>query len=75
MLKYLVVIGVIAAVYYFFIKKKPSVTTSNKADKSEKLQDNDMVQCTECGVYTEVNDAILSNGKYFCSKECLEDSR
>ena len=75
MLKYLVVIGVIAAVYYFFIKKKPAVSTSNRSDKSEKLQDNDMVQCAQCGIYTEVNDAIISNGKYYCSRDCLEDSK
>lgn len=75
MLKYLIVVGVIAVVYYFFIKKKPAVSTSNRSDKSDKLQDNDMVQCTQCGIYTEVNDAIISNGKYYCSKDCLEDSK
>lgn len=75
MLKYLVVIGVIAVVYYFFIKKKTPVATSNKAGRSEKLQDNDMVQCAECGIYTEVNETIIANGKYYCSKECLEDSK
>ncbi|WP_345992536.1 PP0621 family protein [Sulfurimonas sp. HSL-1716] len=75
MLKYLVVIGVIAVVYYFFIKKTPPVSSSNKKSGTQKLEDNDMVACSECGIYTEVNEAILSNGKYYCSKECLKDSQ
>lgn len=75
MLKYLVVIGVIAAVYYFFIKKKPITTSTNKRSSSNKLEDNDMVECANCGVYTAVNEAILSNGKYYCSKECMEEAR
>lgn len=75
MLKYLIVIGVIAAVYYFFIKKKTPLSTSNQNTKSQKLEDNDMVKCAECGIYTAVNEAIISGGKYYCSQECLEDSK
>jgi len=31
-----------------------------------------MIECAECGVYVEVSECILSNGKYFCSRECIE---
>ena len=67
-LKLLLVIGVIAVVYLFFIKKKP-IRTQNKKTEQES---NDMVACSECGVYAELDESILSNSKYYCSKECLD---
>ncbi|SMP89086.1 uncharacterized protein SAMN06313486_1116 [Epsilonproteobacteria bacterium SCGC AD-308-P11] len=70
MLKILLVIGVIAFVYYFFIKKKPLINSHKKDDT--KLQSNDMIECSTCGVYCEFDEAILSNGKYYCSTECVE---
>ncbi len=71
-LKILLVIGVIAAVYFMFFKKKPiqSNTKTKKDKKSEKLEANDMVECPTCGVYSELDDSVLSNGKYYCSSEC-----
>lgn len=69
-LKILLLIGVIALVYFMFIKKKPLVSSSN--DKNTKPQPNDMIECTECGVYVEISEAILSNGNYYCSQECQQ---
>ena len=71
-LKLLLVIGVIVVVYFMFIKKKP---IHNKAEpqqdkKSDKLDANDMIECQNCGIYSELEDSILSNGKYYCSSEC-----
>jgi len=68
MIKYLVVIGVIAFIYYVFIKKKP---TKNKL--KDDAQTNEMVECEKCGIYCELDEAILSGGKYYCSVECLKD--
>jgi len=77
-LKYLLVIGVIAVVYFFFIKKKPAIRKSNaeskRTSKKEELKSSDMVECSKCGVYCEIDDAILSNSKYYCSDECLKES-
>ncbi len=76
MIKWLLVIGVVAAVYYFFIKKKPAVTTtatsSNPKTSSAKQDAEEMVQCVSCSVYVELEETILSNGKYYCSKECVQ---
>ena len=71
-LKLLLVIGVIAVVYFLFIKKKPiqNKTSTKKNKKSEKLEANDMVECPTCGIYSELGESILSNGKYYCSSEC-----
>lgn len=71
-LKVLLVLGVIAAVYFLFIKKPAVSQKPKKSKKEEQPQANDMVECASCGVYVEVSEAILSNGKYYCSKTCVE---
>lgn len=73
-LKLLLIIGVIAVVYFMFFKKKPiqNKTTSKKDKKSEKLEANDMIECPTCGIYSELGDSMLSNGKYYCSSECAD---
>ncbi len=73
MLKYLLVIGVIAFVYYFFIKKKPLKNESEY--KKNTIQSDEMVQCQTCEVYCEISEAIISNGKYYCSQECLKSAK
>ncbi len=73
-LKLLLVIAVIGIVYFMFIKKKPLKYSDKKSNEksNEKLDSNDMVECCSCGIYSELNDSLLSNGKYYCSKECLD---
>ena len=73
MLKWLLIIGVIWFVYNFYIKKKS--LSSENSGKNYELHDNDMVECSTCKVYVAVNEAILSNGKYYCSKECLRGAK
>ena len=73
-LKLLLVIAVIGIVYFMFIKKKPiqnkTESKKNKNKKKEKLEANDMIECPTCGIYSELGECILSNGKYYCSSEC-----
>lgn len=70
-LKILLVIGIIAVIYFMFIKKKPIRSKNNDT----KPQANDMIECASCGLYVEVSDALLSNGKYYCSQECLNKDK
>ncbi len=70
MFKWLMVIAVVYVVYTLFIKKQPIKDKSVK--KAKKLDSNDMVECSQCGVFVSVDEAIISNGKYYCSKECLK---
>ena len=76
--QWIVVIVLIVAVYFFFIKKRPAVAQKKKdsTDKKskDKVQSNDMIECTECGTYCEIDDTILSANKYYCSQECLKKS-
>ena len=69
-LKLLLIIAVISAVYFLFFKKKPLQST--KESEKKNLKADDMVECASCGIYASVDDSILSNGKYFCSAECLK---
>jgi len=71
-LKLLLIIGVIGIVYFMFIKKKPSKVTKTSRKKKDELKANDMVECATCGVYSELQECILSDAKYYCSKECLD---
>ncbi len=73
MLKWLLVIAVIGLVYFLFIKKKPlSDSEKSTNPKKEKLNDDDMVECTSCGTYITLKEALLRDGNYFCSDECLK---
>lgn len=76
-LKILIVGAVIAAVYFLFFKTKPEAKVAKKSAKKEskKLDAEEMVECTTCGVYAEIEECILSNGKYYCSRECLEKAK
>ncbi len=71
-LKILLVAGVIAFVYFMFIKKKPPIVKSEGESKKEQKESSEMVECSTCGIYCSLDDAILSNGKYYCSQECVE---
>ena len=71
-LKVLLVIGVITIVYFMFFKKKNISTSSKKNKKKDKT--NDMVECANCSVYCDIDEAILSNANYYCSKECIAEA-
>ncbi len=71
-LKLLLVIGVITAVYFIFFKKKPVGNRKNSKKDTQKqtLEANEMVECSNCGIYSELEESLLSNAKYYCSSKC-----
>jgi uncharacterized protein len=70
-LKLLLVVGVIAVVYFMFIKKKPLTQKDTPQKKQNKQAPaNELVKCETCGVYSDLDDSVLSNAKYYCSSEC-----
>lgn len=60
---------VLFGVYLIFFKKNREKDI--KAQKRNEEITDTMVECPKCGTYSSKDDSILSNGKYFCSKECL----
>ncbi len=48
-------------------------TASRRKNKSNNQDDITLsVQCSSCKTYISSNEAIMSNGKYYCCKECLD---
>ena len=39
----------------------------------DELIEDEMVECPSCKTYVSQKEALLSNGKFYCSKECLEN--
>ena len=76
-LKLLIIGAVIGGVYFLFFKTKPEVKVTKKTAKksTKKIDADEMVECATCGIYAEVEECILSNGKYYCSRECLEKAK
>lgn len=71
--QWILVIVLIALVYFFFIKKKPLPGESqNSKKRKEKSDEADMVECKSCGTYITLHEALLRDGEYFCSDECLK---
>ncbi len=62
-------IGVVLFLVYIILFKKDREKSVKKdrKDKNEEI----MVECPRCSTFVSKEEAILSNGRYFCSKECL----
>jgi uncharacterized protein len=67
-LKIVAVVIVAFLVYILFFKKNREKDIITK--KNEKIED-EMVECPTCKIYVSQKEAIVSNGKFYCSKECL----
>jgi uncharacterized protein len=72
-LKILAVVVVLTLVYLVFFKKNRESEISKKNQRDDKYDQitDTMVECPSCGTYVSKDEAILSNGKYYCSKGCL----
>jgi uncharacterized protein len=66
----LLVVGVVLFLVYLVFFKKSREKSIKDSKKYDQITDT-MVECPTCGVFASKDDSILSNGKYFCSKECL----
>ena len=69
-LKILAVVVMAFLVYILFFKKNREKQLFAK--KNEKITD-EMMECPTCKTYVSQKEALLSNGKFYCSKECLEN--
>ncbi len=69
-LKIVVVVVMAFLIYVLFFKKNREKELFEK--KNEKITD-EMMECPTCKTYVSQKEALLSNGKFYCSKECLEN--
>ena len=70
LLKIIAIFVVLFLVYILFFKKNREKELFAK--KNEKITD-EMMECPTCKTYVSQKEALLSNGKFYCSKECLEN--
>lgn len=75
MMQFVIIGAIIALVYFLYFKKKPQKFEQNKKEEQTKEDANEMIECAQCGVYSELSESILSNGKYYCSNECVKEAR
>jgi len=73
-LKLILIIAVVYTVYFLYFKKRTPKKSKHNDTKHEttNVDANEMIQCPTCGVYCELDEAILSGSKYYCSDECLQ---
>ena len=69
MLKFIILVGILYGIYYLFFRK-PVISAGKKSDI--KKDSETMVECKECKAFVSVNEALIVDGKYFCSKECVD---
>lgn len=71
--KVLAIIAVLFIVYLLFFKKsrESDVHLKEEKKKNDKIEDI-MEECPTCSTFVSKKEGILSNGKYYCSKECLK---
>jgi len=73
MIKYIVLGAIIYIIYIFFFKDKSILSETKTKTKDKNRDAQTVIECEECKTYVSLDEAILSNGKYFCSKECVDD--
>lgn len=66
-MKFLLFIGFLSAVYFLFFKKK-----SLNRPSSDTSTEEAMIPCVKCGTYVQMSESFMRDGKYYCSRECLE---
>jgi uncharacterized protein len=70
MLKILLLIAVFVSVYFIFFRKKDK---SVSHDKKDQIEGDELIPCSVCGTLVSEKEILISDGKYFCSKECLNN--
>lgn len=70
LIKILLTAGVIYIVYVAFFKPKAIATPKSPQNAPDEA--DEMIACQSCQIYITKDDSILSLGKYYCSKECVE---
>jgi uncharacterized protein len=66
--KLLAALFVLFLIYLIFFKKSREQQVKQN---SKELNEEIMIECPTCKTFMSKQDAILSNGRYYCSKECL----
>ena len=67
----LLVFAIVVFIVYTLFFKTGAVEQSKKKRREDKKIDSDtMVECVKCSVFVSEKEAIIKDGKFFCSREC-----
>jgi len=64
-LKYLLFAAILVAIYIIFFKNRKN---------SDKISSSNFEECSKCGVFTDIDQMVLRDGKYIC-KECIKSRK
>lgn len=71
LLKVIAVILVGFIIYLLFFKNR----RVDGVKKNDKFISDEMVECPTCSTFVSQKEAIVSNGKFYCSKDCLNNKK
>jgi uncharacterized protein len=69
--KLLVFVVVLLIIYVAFFKKA-SPAQKKKETEDKKIGSDIMIECSECSTFVSEKEAIIKDGKFFCSKQCAK---
>ena len=64
-MKYLLFAAILVAIDITFFKN---------GKNSDKISSSNFEECSKCGVFTDIDQMVLRDGKYIC-KECIKGER
>lgn len=76
-MKFLIILFALALLVFLIIRPFVQIISRSGGNikSRKKAPDNieEMCQCAHCGVYVSSSESLISNGLYFCSKDCLKN--
>lgn len=71
LMKALLLAGVLFIIYIMFFKKTDKVENTGRKKSKKPVQKGDiMMECEECETFVGEDDAVIKDGKFYCSKKC-----
>jgi len=71
LMKALVLALILFVIYIAFFKKPSNIETKNNKQNKQKAPKGDvMIECEKCETFVSEDEAIIKDGKFYCSKKC-----
>ena len=70
-MKFLLLAGILFLIYIMFFKRSNTAETVSKKKKKKAAPKGDiMMECEKCETFVSEDEAIIKDGKFYCSKKC-----
>lgn len=66
-MQWIVLLLLILGVYFFFIRTRES---QPRKPQGKSPASDVMLECERCGTYVSDKEALIVDGRFYCSKEC-----